>query len=182
MITLEKKIWAKLGSISYKSWIGIWPDTENSYACTLELFFLCWEGVRCGGEQYQEGCKRWVRENVLEKPHDSHGTGRWPEAHPRQGPWLPLSWLWSPGRIAWPGIKLLGHWSLHLATKADSGVCFLLHVKSGTRGSRAVLPRDINSKRRQESLSHIFRSGYVYVCLCIHTIFRDRKRKNGLKN
>lgn len=135
-------------------------------------------GCDVGENSIKEGCKRWVRESILEKPCYSHGIGRWPKACPRQGPWLPLSWLWSQGRISWPSIKLLGHWSLHLATQADSRACFLLHAKSGTRGSRVVLPRDINSKRKQEHLSHIFRSGYVYVCLCIHTIFfRDRKRK-----
>lgn len=68
MITLEKKIWAKLGSISYKSWIGIWPDTENSYACALELFFLCWgRGCGVGENSIKEGCKSWVRESILEK-------------------------------------------------------------------------------------------------------------------
>jgi hypothetical protein len=69
---------------------------------------------------------------------------------------------------------------------ADSSICFLLCVKSGTRGGRAVLPRDIISKRWQDSLSHLFRSGYVcgYVCLCIHRLFSEteKEKKMSLKN
>lgn len=67
-------------------------------------------------------------------------------------------------------------------SSSGTKLCFPLWVKSDIGGSRAVLPRDINSKGWQDSLSPIFRSGCVYICLCIHTLFSETGRgKNGLK-
>lgn len=86
MITLEKKIWTNLGNISQKTWMGLWPDMENSYACILEFFFLCW------------GCVLWgsTLKKVVKVSEGKHlgeilllpWIGRWPKACHRQGPSL----------------------------------------------------------------------------------------------
>lgn len=157
---------------------------ENSYAFTLELFFLRWGrgvGSDMGVNSIKEGCKRWVRESILEKFCYSHGImGDGPK--PVLDRALGFPCLDCDLKAGFHGPES-SSWSLHLATQADSRVCFLLHGKSGTRGSRAVLPRDINSKRRQESLSHISEVGmFMYVCVYPQYFQRQKKEKVALKN
>lgn len=182
MITLEKKVWAKLGAFHTRAELEydlIWrtamplPWSYSSYAGGGG------EGVIWGWTVSKKAVKGGWRKVSWRNPATPTGLGDGPK--PVLDRALGFPCLGCDLKAGFHGPES-SSWSLHLATQADSRVCFLLLGKSGTRGSRAVLPRDINSKRRQESLSHIFRSGYVYVCLCIPTIFSEtEKGKSGLK-